>query len=231
MNKDEILSMIKQKIENNTNFQPILFLWENKLLEPTLEYIISNLFSYFEVDKNSIYKLLDDWNSLKISNVREFVLKWNVKSSYRFQIFVIENIQRLTLESSNSLLKFLEEPWVWNIIFLTSNSSSMILDTILSRVLSIDLRGNKVFEKNEFYLNLIDDYINKKNANLLKYFFDDKKLEKPDYITFFENFIYYIKTNLVYTDLLESIEESINLINKNNVLPKYEIDKILIKLN
>ena len=231
MNKDEILSMIKQKIENNTNFQPILFLWENKLLEPTLEYIISNLFSYFEVDKNSIYKLLDDWNSLKISNVREFVLKWNVKSSYRFQIFVIENIQRLTLESSNSLLKFLEEPWVWNIIFLTSNSSSMILDTILSRVLSIDLRWNKVFEKNEFYLNLIDDYINKKNANLLKYFFDDKKLEKTDYITFFENFIYYIKTNLVYTDLLESIEESINLINKNNVLPKYEIDKILIKLN
>lgn len=231
MNKDEILSMIKQKIENNTNFQPILFLWENKLLEPTLEYIISNLFSYFEVDKNSIYKLLDDWNSLKISNVREFVLKWNVKSSYRFQIFVIENIQRLTLESSNSLLKFLEEPWVWNIIFLTSNSSSMILDTILSRVLSIDLRGNKLFEKNEFYLNLIDDYINKKNANLLKYFFDDKKLEKTDYITFFENFIYYIKTNLVYTDLLESIEESINLINKNNVLPKYEIDKILIKLN
>ncbi len=231
MNKDEILSMIKQKIENNTNFQPILFLWENKLLEPTLEYIISNLFSYFEVDKNSIYKLLDDWNSLKISNVREFVLKWNVKSSYRFQIFVIENIQRLTLESSNSLLKFLEEPWVWNIIFLTSNSSSMILDTILSRVLSIDLRGNKVFEKNEFYLNLIDDYINKKNANLLKYFFDDKKLEKTDYIIFFENFIYYIKTNLVYTDLLESIEESINLINKNNVLPKYEIDKILIKLN
>lgn len=231
MNKDEILSMIKQKIENNTNFQPILFLWENKLLEPTLEYIISNLFSYFEVDKNSIYKLLDDWNSLKISNVREFVLKWNVKSSYRFQIFVIENIQRLTLESSNSLLKFLEEPWVWNIIFLTSNSSSMILDTILSRVLSIDLRWNKVFEKNEFYLNLIDDYINKKNANLLKYFFDDKKLEKTDYITFFENFIYYIKTNLVYTDLLENIEESINLINKNNVLPKYEIDKILIKLN
>lgn len=231
MNKDEILSMIKQKIENNTNFQPILFLWENKLLEPTLEYIISNLFSYFEVDKNSIYKLLDDWNSLKISNVREFVLKWNVKSSYRFQIFVIENIQRLTLESSNSLLKFLEEPWVWNIIFLTSNSSSMILDTILSRVLSIDLRGNKVFEKNEFYLNLIDDYINKKNANLLKYFFDDKKLEKTDYITFFENFIYYIKTNLVYIDLLEDIEQSINLINKNNVLPKYEIDKILIKLN
>ena len=231
MNKEEILSMIKQKIENNTNFQPILFLWENKLLEPTLEYIISNLFSHFEVDKNSIYKLLDDWNSLKISNVREFVLKWNVKSSYRFQIFVIENIQRLTLESSNSLLKFLEEPWVWNIIFLTSNSSSMILDTILSRVLSIDLRWNKVFEKNEFYLNLIDDYINKKNANLLKYFFDDKKLEKTDYITFFENFIYYIKTNLVYTDLLENIEESINLINKNNVLPKYEIDKILIKLN
>ena len=231
MNKEEILSMIKQKIENNTNFQPILFLWENKLLEPTLEYIISNLFSYFEVDKNSIYKLLDDWNSLKISNVREFVLKWNVKSSYRFQIFVIENIQRLTLESSNSLLKFLEEPWVWNIIFLTSNSSSMILDTILSRVLSIDLRGNKVFEKNEFYLNLIDDYINKKNANLLKYFFDDKKLEKSDYITFFENFIYYIKTNFVYIDLLEDIEQSINLINKNNVLPKYEIDKILIKLN
>jgi len=37
------------------------------------------------------------------------------------------------------MLKFFEEPDVTNIIFLTNTSESGILDTILSRVQTIDL--------------------------------------------------------------------------------------------
>lgn len=64
----------------------------------------------------------------------------------------------------------------------------------------------------------------------MKYFFQDKKIEKQEYIDFLQTFLLYIKENLVYTDLIEQISESILLIEKNNVLPKYEIDKLLLKI-
>ena len=231
MDKNKILESIKQKIDKNSIFQPILFIWNNINSWLIIEFLTKELFSFYQVDKNSIYKLVDDSESIKIAQIREFIQKWNIKSSFKFQFFVVENIQRLTLESSNSLLKFLEEPWIWNIIFLTSPSTSLILETILSRVLVVDLDFEKVFEKNEFYYTLINDYLNKTNPNLIKYFFDDKSLQKQDYISLFENFIFYIKTNLIYIELLDQLSNSINLISNNNVIPKYEFDKLLISIN
>jgi hypothetical protein len=44
----------------------------------------------------------------------------------------------MTLQASNSLLKFFEEPGKQNIIFLSAKSESGILDTILSRVQTVN---------------------------------------------------------------------------------------------
>jgi hypothetical protein len=104
------------------------------------------------------------------------------------------------------------------------------LDTVLSRVQIVSLFSSKASTYNDFFLNLIDSYAKTKNTDLLKYFFNDKDISKDEYINFLNTFLYYIKTNLVYTDLVDSIEESLNLIQKNNVLAKYEIDKIILKM-
>lgn len=227
----KIYEKIKTKIEKNSQIQPILFLWLNdELLNKDINNLCLNLFKDFNVDKNFFYKLENNNEKIKISQIREFISKSNTKSSYKFQIFLIENISRMNIESYNSSLKFFEEPWIWNIIFLTNKSESWIIDTILSRVQIIDLWLNNSFIKNDFFIKLIDDYKNKKNLNLISYFFSEKKIEKHDYINFLETFLYYIKTNLVYTEIISQIEDSLIVIEKNNVLAKYEIDKIIAKI-
>lgn len=228
----DIYKNIKEKIDNSWIFQPILFIWDNlELVNKEVENICMQLFKEYSVDKNFLYKIQDSDEKIKILQVREFISKSVVKSSFKFQIFVIENISRMNIESFNSSLKFLEEPWVWNIIFLTNHSESWILDTVLSRVNIINLQKSVWEYKSDFFVTLIEDYLNKKNQNLIKYFFSDKKLEKKDYLDFLYTFIYYIKNiNLNYSYLLEFLEESISVIQKNNVLPKYEIDKIIYKL-
>lgn len=229
--KNNIFEKIKNKIEIWNIFQPILFLWENiELLNEEVNSLIEDLIKHYGVDKNYFYKLIDNKENLKIVQIRDFISKWNVKSSFKFQVFLIENISRMNIESFNACLKFFEEPWKGNIIFLTNTSESWILETVLSRVQIVNLFSRKTITNSDFFLNLIDDYVTKRNTNLIKYFFNDKKIEKQDYISFLNTFLFYIKTNLVFINLLDQIEDSLNLIQKNNVLPKYEIDKLLLKL-
>jgi DNA polymerase III gamma/tau subunit len=52
----------------------------------------------------------DNNEKIKIQELRNFIAHSYIKSSYRFQVFLIENISRATLESFNASLKFLEEP-------------------------------------------------------------------------------------------------------------------------
>lgn len=230
MDKVQLLNFIKNKIDKNDIFQPVLVCWNLIWIDLMLWDIFKDLFLDYEVDKNNLFILKDLWESLKVSEVKDFVSKSNMKSNYKFQIFLIENIQRLTLESSNSLLKFLEEPGKWNIVILTSPSESMILETILSRVVKIDVLWVENSEISEFYQDMISGFLNNNSNSIYSYFFDDKKLEKKDYVLFLQNLAFYLTKNLQKIELLEEIEKSINFILKNNVIPKYEIDKILLLL-
>lgn len=228
---NEIFQKLQQKIDAGWVFQPVLFLWENlELLNSQVKNIIFDLFQHYQIDKNNLYVLADNNEKIKIQIFREFSAKSNIKSSYAFQVFLIENISRATLESFNASLKFLEEPGLWNIVIVTSQSESSIPETVLSRLQIINLFSSVQGKKNEFFYQLIDEYISKKNTNILKYFFQDKKLEKQDYIDFLETFFLYIKENMIYIELLDQISESLLLIQKNNVLPKYEIDKLFLKM-
>lgn len=230
MNND-IFQKLKQKIDTGWIFQPVLFLWENsELLTTQVKNIIFELFEHYQIDKNNLFIFPDNNEKIKIHELRNFIAQSYIKSNYQFQVFFIENISRATSESFNASLKFLEEPWEGNIVFLTSHSQSGIPETVLSRLQIIDIFHSSKKEKNEFFFLLIDEYIQKKNVNMLKYFFQDKKIEKQEYIDFLQTFLFYIKENLVYTELLDQISQSILLIEKNNVLPKYEIDKLLLKI-
>lgn len=230
MKKEELSNFIKNKIDNNSIFQPLLLCWNLFSIDILIWEVLWEIMNFYEVDKNNLFVLKDDNESLKISDVKLFVSKSNIKSNYKFQIFLFENIQRLTLESSNSLLKFLEEPWIWNIVILTSKSDSMILDTILSRVVKIDINWEENINNSIFFKDMISSFFEKNDISIYWYFFDDKKIEKGDYLKFLETLFLYLKDNSLRIDLLEEIEKSINFIIKNNSIPKYEIDKILLLL-
>lgn len=227
-----IKTKIIEKINPLYSFQPILFLWENlEILHQYIYELVDDIFRKYNIDKYNLHILKDNEEKIKINDMRDFLSKTNLKSNFPFQIFVIENISRASIESFNAALKTLEEPGIGNIFFLTNSSEAGIPDTILSRVQNISLNIPKnSSQKNTFFLQMIDDYATQKNVQLLSYFFQDKKIEKSEYITFLYSLIQYIHTSWKYISLIDDIYKSIHVIEKNNVLAKYEIDTLLFKL-
>lgn len=75
----------------------------------------------------------DDNESIKISEVRALIEKVNLTKQSTNKIVVIQNIERMTTESANALLKTLEEPPEGTIFLLTSSNISKVLKTIISR--------------------------------------------------------------------------------------------------
>ena len=224
----DIVKKIISKIEKGEENSPFLFLWQNlEILNSEVNKISLELLKKYEIPNIFIIKLEDNWENIKIQEIKNFIKKWDLGTPYKFQIFFIENIWRLTLQSSNSCLKFFEEPWIQNIIFLTNSWENWILETILSRIQTINLWLNKKIEENAFYFNLLDNYLEKRNSEIFSYFFRNK-LEKFEYIDFLKNLILYSKKNFVFLDLIEEIDEDINLVEKNNVNAKGIVDKYLM---
>jgi hypothetical protein len=105
-----------------------------------------------------------------------------------------------------------------------------VLDTILSRTQTIALGWNKLNEKNEFYFDLIGNYLSWNKTEIFSYFFN-LKWEKEEYVLFLKNLILYAKTHGAFIHLLDEIESDIQGILQNNVNAKYIIDKYLILIN
>lgn len=225
---------IKQDIINQINkgekISPFLFLGKNsELLNSQVKNLWIEILKDFEIPTNYLYISEDDWKNIKIKDIKDFVDFSNSKPPYKFQIFLIENISRFTIQAWNSMLKFFEEPDVSSIIFLTNTSESGILDTILSRVQTIDLWWQSIIKKDNFVYSMIEKYIQNKNTEIISYYYRNK-LEKQDYINFLENLIIYSKEKLVLINYLNEIDEDINAIKQNNVNAKYVVDKWLLRI-
>ena len=117
-----LLSYKEQKKYSTNNFaiNP-----NNKSYKLLCNYTHSN---FFLLESNS----LDE--NIKIEKVRD-VLRFLNKSTYylNIKIVLIDNAEYLNINSSNALLKVLEEPNSNTFFFVIHNSSHKILDTIKSR--------------------------------------------------------------------------------------------------
>ncbi len=228
--KNNFLQNFVNKINKEKEISPILFIGEDLVsLNIEISQFINSLLEEFKVPSSSVYKFEDDGNNLKIETSREIISLLSKKSSFKFQIILIENISRFTLGAANSLLKVFEEPWEGNLIFLTNSWENNILETILSRVSIINLNSKKNFLIDENISNLIENYLEYDNPELLVYLYENsKKFEKADYLKIIDNFIEFSKKNPKYFYLLEKFLELKDLHIKNNLSLKYGLDKILL---
>lgn len=218
------------KIKDGETVSPFLFLGKNiELVNSEVNNVWALLLAKLNIPKIYLYKLEDTWESIKLEHLKKFLEKWNLKSSYICQIFLIENIWRFTLSASNYCLKFFEEPWKWNILFLTNSSESKVLETILSRVIQINYTWNDAAINNDFYYTLIDNFINRSDYSIFTYFYKEK-LESTEYILFLLTIIEYSKQNGIFSKILSCVEEDINSIKNNNVSWKFVVDKYLFKI-
>lgn len=229
-NNKELVDNLILKIEKGEEISPFLFLWWNKeLLSSEVKAIALDIFKKLDIPSTYLFTLEDLGDSIKISEIKKFLEPAMLNTPYKIQIFFIENISRMTISAANSSLKILEEPGVTNLIFLSDTSESMILDTILSRVQIKKLMWDSISKRDEFYISMINSYLNDSSTEILSYFFRNK-LEKEDYIKFLENLIIYIKENMILIDFLEELSDDLNMINTNNVNAKGVIDKWLLKI-
>jgi len=151
-----IKNQIRERLEKGEEITPFLFLGKDS---GSVFSLVEELLVEYFVDRQSFFVLRDDGNSLKIAQMKDFFSQSFQKPRFAFQIFLIENLARITPEAANACLKVLEEPGAGNIIFLTNPSESGILDTILSRVQIVRLPDEGDIEFSEEYYDMIDAYL------------------------------------------------------------------------
>ena len=130
--------------------------------------------SCLRIDKGShpdvhLLARLPDETTVKIDQIRQMIYEAQLKpfESPR-KIFIIKNIEDLTPEASNSLLKTLEEPTPSSLLILTTAFLDKILDTVKSRCHMIPFftQGNGALEA-----CLVKNYkIDRIAAHFLAYF-------------------------------------------------------------
>jgi len=81
-----------------------------------------------------VHLLGQEEGSIKIEEVRDLLAQAQLRAfEARIKVFIIADVERLTLEASNALLKTLEEPAKNTLILLTTSIPDSVLDTIKSR--------------------------------------------------------------------------------------------------
>lgn len=81
-------------------------------------------------------------NSISVEDIRQQLIKnMEIKQyKYPFKIFIVDKADTMTIAAQNALLKTLEEPPYYGIIFLLANNIDKFLPTILSRCVVVKLR-------------------------------------------------------------------------------------------
>ena len=176
----------------------------------------------------SICKQIDDNNYLELKIIEpdgqwikkeqldELQKDFNTKSLIgNRKIYIIKNAEKMNASSSNSLLKFLEEPPENVIAILITNNSYQLLNTIVSRCQIISLKNTMIDNDDLDSLHLLGDYL----------YNDSQSID--NFICEFG--IKYIDTIIEYTfSLLKNKEGVIALYNKTFVDIFNDRNKILV---
>lgn len=85
-----------------------------------------------------VYATDPEYHSIKIAQIRSVLSNLQMTGDSEKRILVMEDIDRMTDEAANAMLKMLEEPPSKVLFIFTSSNPKAILETILSRVRRVD---------------------------------------------------------------------------------------------
>lgn len=87
-------------------------------------------------------EIFPDGNSIKIAQMREMQEKVYQKPIVSDKkVFIIDQVEKMTEEAQNSLLKTLEEPPEYMVIILITSNENKLLNTVKSRCIRINYTG------------------------------------------------------------------------------------------
>ena len=207
--------VLSKKEDNKYNFDDLMINEENKSFS-----LLNNKChpNFYLID------LFDDKKNIEINQIREMIT-WTRKSNFNDtpRFVLIDNIEKLNPNSTNALLKIIEEP-NFNIFFiLIHNNKKKILSTLNSRCLNfkINLSFNQTIDITNKLLNadlfslMNNELINFYNSpgdfiNILD-FANEKKIDLKDYtLTSFIDLLidssYYKKNSYIKNLIFDLIE-------------------------
>ena len=220
----------KEKIDNNILFNSVIFQGYDDVgkFELALDialYYVKRSSVEESIDKIFIIKKEDGAKNIKIDQVREVTKKLHLTSNRK--VVIIKNAHDLNNNSSNALLKIIEEP-TKNLIFLmTCNDVSKLLPTIKSRS-QISKCSYQNFKNNEILKNY-------NKLNLFQYLSSDEKnfdqlLDNFDINYDIENNLKgLLSNNLSISDFCK-YEKDINISNLINFI-LFELKQLSVSLN
>ncbi len=86
-------------------------------------------------------EIADDGETIKIETMRNILARLATTTPARHKILLMKNIERMTAETANALLKTLEEPPSQVVFLFTCSEPDSVLPTILSRVRTLKFRS------------------------------------------------------------------------------------------
>ena len=199
------------------------------LANQLVNYIYSKNDSNLLIENNShpnIFKISKekDKKYIEISKIREMIQFQN-RSSFNNKIrsIIIDDLEYLTINSTNALLKSVEEPNENVLFILINNSADKILDTLRSRCIEFKLllKYNEIkkivdiYFNDEIYLKIPKDFIIYYNSpSFLIGLIDFFNENCVDFINLtIENFIidliknkYYLKNQFIFDHLNVFVE-------------------------
>jgi len=110
----------------------------------------------------------DEMDSIKIEDIR-FILSRVQLMAYegRTKVFIIRNIELMTTDAANALLKTLEEPAANTLMILTTSTKESNLDTIISRCHIVKFFPSSI---NRIVKLLTDEGLNGQDARFLAHY-------------------------------------------------------------
>jgi DNA polymerase III delta prime subunit len=108
-----------------------------------------------EEDRKETYKILLNEHNYKDIGTREINLRLQQSPAGKNKILLIENIERMTISAINAFLKACEEPLPNRIIMATTANKSQILDTVISRAITIDASHDNIKNKQDFAEDIV----------------------------------------------------------------------------
>jgi len=191
--------------------------------------IYENNRSFKLVSNNShpnfyLINLKDEKKSIEISQIRKMINFTN-KSSFNngYKIILIDNVEKLNMNSVNALLKVIEEPNNNVLFLLIHDIQREIIDTLKSRCIQFKLTISKDFKKkiinsivdDKFYSQLNTDFRNYYNTpgeyvNFYSFCttnnIDFKNTNIENFLKIIINDFFYKKNNFIKDNLTNYLE-------------------------
>ena len=129
-------------------------------------------------------------------------------------IYIIHQVENMTLEAVNALLKFLEEPPSYVHAILTTSNIAKVLPTIISRCETIRLL---LASRKEVVAQALANGASKEDAELLSYFYNNG-VSIPD-IAKEEDYLAIKKALLQFLGALPNGKDPLYLVSEKDIIP------------